>query len=182
MTTAISRKKVSIYIVEADTNAADLVASDKIEGEIKNYSKSGGEEDVESDPVFGGFVDKEKPAEQVELGFEIIPNLENADRWSAMAYSLDTATGAYTMASETSTLKTKKAVFIDATDATAGSKSWGFNNCSVIVLDTDHSADDNQEQNMTLKFSPTTGSGVSNFMTKGTVVTSLPAWTALDNN
>ena len=180
--TAISRKKVSIYIADADTNASSLASSDLITGEIKSYSKSGGDEDVESDPVFGGFVDKEKPISQVEVEFEIVPSLESADRWSAMAYSSDVATGVYTMASATSTQKTDKAVFISAVDAVAGNKSWGFNNCNVTVLDLEHNADDNQTANMTLKFSPTNSSGVSNFMTLGTALASMPDWTELDNN
>jgi len=178
--TAISRSKiVNIYIADAGTNASALASSDAISGEIKSYAKSGGDQDVESDPVFGGFVDKEKPREQVELAFEIIPSLESADRWDALAYGADT-TGVYTMAGST----TDKAVFIDADSDGAGAnpKSWGFNNCQVVVLDVDHNADDNQTLNMTLKFSPTNGSGVSNFMTLATAVESLPAWTALDNN
>ncbi len=64
---AISRSKVNIYIVSADTALSDLTATDIYKGDIKSYSKSGGEKDVESDPVFGGFVDKEKPISQVEL-------------------------------------------------------------------------------------------------------------------
>lgn len=178
--TAISRSRVvNIYIADAGTNASALASSDAISGEIKSYSKSGGDQDVESDAVFGGFVDKEKPREQVEVSLEIIPSLENADRWDALAYGADT-TLVYTMAGQT----TDKAVFIDADSDGAGAnpKSWGFNNCQVVVLDIDHNADDNQSLNMNLKFSPTNGSNVSNFMTYATGVESLPAWTALDNN
>lgn len=176
--TAISRKKVTIYIVDADTAASTLADSDSYKGEIKSYAKSGGEKDVESDPVFGGFVDKEKPRSQVELAFEVIPSLEDAPRWDALAYVEDSGnTGVYTMAGEPS----KRAVFIQATDGTS-SQSWGFNNAGVTVYDFEHNADDNQTSNMTLKFSPTDDSGVSNFMTAATTVTSLPAWTALDNN
>ena len=59
--TAVARSKTNLYIMDADVNASDLVASDIITGEIKSYAKTGGETDVESDPVFGGYVDKEKP-------------------------------------------------------------------------------------------------------------------------
>lgn len=185
--TAISRNKVKIWIESTGTAASALVETAAIAGEIKSYSKSGGERDVETDPVFGGFVDKEKPISQVELAFEIVPDISTtakADRWDSFAYSADSATGVYTMAGDI----TDKAVFIAASDGTTG-KAWGFNNCSVIVYDIEHNADDNQTSNMTMKFSPTNTAGVSNFMTVGTsgatplaVVNKLPAWTALDNN
>lgn len=184
---AISRSKVKIYIVDNDTAASTLTATDAIDGEIKAYRKSGGEADVESDPVFGGFVDKEKPISQVELEFDIVPNListTSADRWSALAYTQDVATGVYTMADTPA----DKAVYIGASDGTTG-KAWGFNNCSVTMLDIEHNADDNQTGTLNLKFSPTDENGVSNFMTVSTTaasallaVTQLPAWSALDNN
>lgn len=180
--TAISRSKVSIYVTEAGVAPSAVASTDMISGQIKSYSKSGGENDVESDAVFGGFVDKEKPISQVEFTFEIVPKVnEDQDIWDAMTYGLDSA-GVYTMASGSSTTdRTSKAVFITATDGT-NSKSWAFNNCDVTMLDFDHNADDNMTANMTMKLSPTNDNGVSNFMTKGTTLAGLPAWTALDNN
>jgi len=178
---AISRNKVNISIVDADTNASALASSDIVEGEIKTYNKSGGAQDIESDPVFGGYVDKEKPREQVEVSFEIIPKIgTDSDRWDSMTYALD-GTGVYTMADSTSTLPSNKAIFIEAADG-SNYKSMGFNNCNISVLDMEHSADDNRTYNMTLKFSPTNDSNVSNFMTLATAIGSLPDWTALDNN
>ena len=182
--TAISRSKTNIYIVDADTDLSSLEATDIFKGDIKSYSKSGGETDVESDPVFGGFVDKEKPTSQVELSMEIVPLLDadKADRWDAMAYAEDSATaGVYTMASETSTQPTEKCVVLEADDGT-NKKTIAFNNCSVTVLDLEHNADDNRTYNMTMKFSPTTDDGVSNFMTSDIAATAMPAWSALDNN
>jgi len=176
--TAISRRKVRIAIVDTGTNAADVATTDYIEGEIKSYNKSGGEREVESDPVFGGYVDKEKPISQVEISFEVVPSLEYADRWDALAYSADSATGVYTMAGDV----TDKAVFITTQTGETSPKTWGFNNCSVIMYDIEHNADDNQTGNFNLKFSPTDSSGVSNFITKATDIGSMPDWTSLDNN
>lgn len=180
---AISRSKVTIYMVAAGTVASALASSDIIAGEIKSYSKSGGEKDVESDPVFGGFVDKEKPTSQVEISMEVIPRVDsNQNRWDSVAYALDSSNpGVYTMASETSTQPADRAIFITATDG-SNYKSWGFNNCNVTVFDLEHNADDNQTGNITFKFSPTNESGVSNFMTAASAVTSLPTWGSLDNN
>ena len=173
---AISRSKVNIWIADAGVNAANAASStdDAIKGEIKSYSKSGGERDTESDPHFGGYVDKEKPISQVELSFEVTPKVDaNQDRWDGYAYSQH-ATGVYVMSGDV----TDKSVYIEATDGT-GYKSWGFNNCNVTVLDLEHNADDNQSLNMTLKFSPTNESGISNFQTAATEVENLKDWSTL---
>ena len=191
--TAISRKLTKIWIVDVDTAASDLVTtsaystsntSGYIAGEIKNYSKTGGETDVESDPVFGGFVDKEKPTSQFEVSFDVVPSLENGNLWESLAYGTDVATGVYSSAGT----PTDKAVFIEASDST-NPVGYGFNNCNVTVLDMEHSADDNQTKTLNLKFSPTDGAGIANFIsdsqthnTSFNSITDLPAWTALDNN
>ena len=182
--TAISRNRVNIYITAADTAISSLTATDIWKGDIKSYSKSGGETDVESDPVFGGFVDKEKPTTQVELSFEIIPQLDGgiSDRWDKLAYAEDTkVAGIYTMASETSTQPGDKMVVLEAIKGTATSKIVAFNNCKVTILDLEHNADDNRTYNMTMKFSPTTPDGVSNFMTAAKKLNQMPLWTGLDN-
>jgi hypothetical protein len=177
--TAISRSKVKIWVCPADTNPSALVYTGSTDyapilGEIQSYSKSGGETDTESVPVFGGFVDKEKPQSQFELAFEIVPSLES-DRWNSMAYTLK-SNGVYIAGGEL----TGRAVFIEASDATYR-KAWGFNNCEISVLDLEHNADDNQTYNMTLKFSPTNSSNVSNVMTKATTVAVFTAMSTLPN-
>lgn len=176
--TAINRSNVKIAIMAAGTAPSTVKATDWITGEIKEYSQSGGEKDVEADPHFGGYVDKEKPVSQVEVSFEITPDLEDGDRWEAIARSEDgTNAGVYTLAGTVS----DKAVFIQAT-ATAGNASVAFNNCNVTTLDMSHSADDNRTNTLNLKLSPTNSSGVSNYMSKAALMTTLPAWSALDNN
>lgn len=176
--TAISRSKVKIAILATGTNASAVATSDWISGEIKSYSKSGGDIDVESDHVFGGYVDKEKPRSQVELSFDIVPRIDsNALRWESIAYAVDPSSATtYTM----NTSPTKRAVFIQAYD-TASSKyiSLAFNNCNVTMLDIEHNADDNRTYSLNMKFSPTTETGVSNLMVGSVIMTSLPNWTAL---
>lgn len=175
---AISRNKVSIYIVPINTAPSALTTSDIIRGEITNYSKSGGEIDVETVPAFGGFIDKEKPQTQFELSFDIVPQLTSDTsttmRWENMAYYNDG--GTYTSARS----PTDKMVVIEARNG-ANYKSVAFNNCNVTVLDMEHSADDNQSYTMNLKFSPTTPSGQPNFMSKAVAATSLPTWGTLTN-
>lgn len=177
---AISRSKVKIAIMDVDTNPSAVNETDFITGEIKSYDQTGFERDTESDPHFGGYVDKEKPVTQGEISFEVTPALgTDGDRWEALARSADVANPTvYTLAGDVA----DKAVFIQAGDSSDGYISHAFNNCNVTMLDMSHNADDNRVYNFNLKLSPTTSSGVSNYMASETDLGSLPAWTGLDNN
>jgi len=188
---AIARNDVTIYIVASGTDASALQATDKIEGQIKSYAKTGGETETESDPVFGGYVDKEKPQTQFEVEFEIVPSFEQGYRWEEMVYGSITVTtdegavaGDFYVAGKS---VSDRAVFIEADNGTGEVDGWGFNNCNVTVLDMEHNADDNQTKTLTLKFGPTDESGISNFVygsyniaTSFSSVTDLPNWSALD--
>jgi hypothetical protein len=173
--TAISRPKVKLYFTAAGVNPSAVAATDSITGEITSWSKSGGEDDVESVPAFGGFIDKEKPISQITIDLEITPSIETAtsDRWDAMIYGTTNSVYTYNSAAA------NKAVFIQAQDTALGTKSWAFNNCNAMKLDVEDKADDVATYKLSFKFSPQTAAGISNFMTKGTAVTSLPAWTTL---
>lgn len=181
--TAISRQRVKIWIAPVGTAASTLIytgstALAPIKGEIKSYARSGGEDQVDSTPVFGGFVDEEKPSSQVEVSFDVIPSLENGTRFDALINGQDSANpGVYTMASQAA----NRTIFIEASDGT-NHFSWGFNNCNAVSYTNDHSADGNRMGKLSFKFSPTNSNGVSNYMAKTVVATALPAWTALDNN
>ena len=118
--TAINRSATKIWVVSADAHPSTLSqnvwstsnTSGYISGQIKNVSKSGGEVETDSIPVFGGFVDQEKPASQFELEFEIIPSLEATDfEWEKLAYNLDSTTGTATYTSKNVTLA-DQAVYI----------------------------------------------------------------------
>lgn len=188
--TAIGRSKVKIWVVPASTAASALVTTTPyttsnslgyITGEIKSYNKSGGEQDVESDVVFGGYVDKEKPATQFQVEFDIVPSFEKAIYWEEMMYGYTDV--CYNSAAAK---PADRAVFIEADDGT-NPQAWGFNNCNVSVLDMEHNADDNMTKKMTLKFSPTDSAGIANFIfnsklksTSFTGVESLPTWANVD--
>lgn len=179
---AISRSKVKIWIVAADTTPSSLLSNTTfngsnlgyIAGQIQSYSQSGGETDTESVPVFGGYVDKEKPVSQVELAMDIIPDVStNPDIWESFIYGTN-ASGVYVMSGTAS----DRAIFIQAQDGSSF-KSTAYNNCGAVKVDLEHNADDNQTKSISFKFSPTTSAGISNYMSKALAVTALPAWTTL---
>ena len=179
MAKAISRDKVKIWILAAGVNPSTVDSSDAIVGEIRSWDLSGGDDDVESVPVFGGYVDKEKPREQFELSFDVVPQIgTGAEEWETYIYREDgTNSDVYTSVGRVG----DRCVFIQAEDST-NFKSWGFNNCNSVTLDMNHNADDNMEATLNLKFSPTDQDGIPNLMYKKAAVATLPNWSALDTD
>lgn len=175
---AVSRSKVKIWIVAAGTHPSTLVQTGTtslgpIAGEIESYSKSGGELDVEAVPVFGGFVDKEKPRSQVELSLTLIPDVLQLGRFETYAYGKN-SDNKFVYSQD----PTDKSVVIQALDGSSY-LTYGFNNCNVVSFDFDHSADDNRTATLNFKFSPTTTAGVSNMQADTVIATSLKGWDTL---
>ena len=164
---AINRDMVTIYIVAATTEPSALTDSDAVKGEITNWSLTGGNQDIESVPAFGGFIDKEKPREQFELSMDVTPQITGTaaidNRWDTYRYgSTLLSTG------EGGTYR----IFIQAYDGT-NYKSTGFDNCKSVTWEPSHSADDNLGGTMTWKFSPEDSVGAANLVTSNVVATSL---------
>lgn len=174
---AINRDYIKIYIAPVDTNPSALAASDVIEGEIISHELSGGNKDVETQPAFGGFIDKQKPVEQYEFSMEVVPNLASttsASRWEAIAFGQDGSTGVYTPAQAVA----DKVIGIQALSG-AIANSWVFNNANITEFTLSHSADDNRTANITFKFSPTDSDGIPNLQTGAKAITAMTAWSSL---
>lgn len=154
----------TIYIGTVDTIGASLcVSSNAIVGEIEKFSITGGEQDVESVPVIGGFVDKETPRSQFEVSFNVIVNNTAAstfDRWDALKFG--GSASEYTSAVEAS----KKAItIVMSKDGGTPWKFYAFNNCRAVTWEPEMSSDDMLRGTITFKFSPTTALGVPNLKT-----------------
>ena len=184
--TAISRNVTKLWIVAAGTNPSALSTSvwtsvntkGYIAGVIKSFSKSGGETESESDPVFGGYVDKDKPATQIQIELSIVPALETSNfEFETLAMSLDSTSGTAVYTTKGVDLS-DQAFFIQASDGSSN-KSWGFNNCNITVLDMEHNADDNQTQTLRMKLSPTDDAGIPNGQYSKQAVTALTNWASL---
>ena len=161
--------ETSIYIVASGTASSALTAADKIVGEITNIARSGGEEDVESIPVIGGFVDKENPRSQYEINIDVIVQntaTSTLDRYDS--YQLGTG---LTSAGEGS----DKAIFIGHISG-GFSKLTGFNNARAISWEPELAADDMLRGSISFKFSPTTPIGVANLKTTSISGSTLPSF------
>ncbi|RLG33406.1 hypothetical protein DRN98_03990 [Methanosarcinales archaeon] len=164
--------ETTIYIAPVDVDAASVVSSDSIVGEITNWSLSGGEADIESIPVIGGFVDKENPRSQFEVSFDIIVQNTAAstfDRYDIFKYG----TG-LTSATEGDA----KTIWLKFTSGvTEYTKALGFNNTKAITWEPEMAADDMLRGTMTFKFSPTTELGAANLLTSTIAGSTMPALT-----
>lgn len=176
--TAVNRDFVRIAIVAAATNATDLASTDFISGEIKSYSKSGGEKDVESVPHFGGDVDKEKPRSQIELSFDVTPSMDDAAKWESIAYGTATVNGSVGYLSSVD--PSEKAVFIESTEG-SNKMTWAFDNCGVTMLDMEHDAEDNMTKTLNLKLSSQNDNGRANLAAFKLACSEFPNWSHLPN-
>lgn len=157
---AIFPNETSIYIVAAGTAGSAVASSDAVTTEIEKYSLSGGGKDVESKPLFGNaFLDVEKPREQYELSFDVIITYDNAVRWESILMGGDGTTA------ESKNEPSLKRIFIKSTDGTKF-KTLAMDNCRAVTFEPESAADEYQKGTLTLKFSPTDGSGNSNYKIK----------------
>lgn len=160
----------TIYIGTADQVSATLChTSNAVVGEIEKFSLSGGTQDVESVPVIGGFVDKEKPREQFEVSFDVIVSntaSSTFNRWDALKFGGDV--NSYNSATEGSN---RAIAIVMSTAGAAPFKVYAFNNVKTVTWDPEMSADDMLKGTITFKFSPTTSLGAPNLKTS-TVTTS----------
>jgi len=153
--------ETTIYIAASGLDASAVASSNSIVGEITNWSLSGGEADIESIPVIGGFVDKENPRTQFEVSFDIIvqnTSTTTLDRYDTYKYG----TG-LTSATE----GTAHTMWIKHTSNSL-TKAFGFNNIKAVTWEPEMAADDMLRGTMTFKFSPTTELGVANLQTSST--------------
>lgn len=173
--TAISRKMIKIAIVAAGTNASALTSSDWIEGEIKEYSQSGGAPDMNSEAVFGGFVDEDVPVSQIEVTMDVIPKINSEpNRWESFIYGLHSVGESYV----SNKLAGKKAIFIQA-ESGSDFKTLAYNNARGTTFEPSHNADENRRVNFTFKLSPEDDGGITNFQAKAVAASTLPAWGVL---
>ena len=150
--------ETSIYIVAKDTAGSALTDANKIVGEITSWKRSGGESEVESIPVIGGFVDKESPRSQIEISFDVIVSNANASTLDRSDKYWMGDTGSITGESA------ERAIFIE--HSTGGlAKTFAANNCKAVTWEPGMEADDMLRGTISFKFSPTTPLGTSNLKT-----------------
>lgn len=167
MGNAIFPEQAAIYITSTSVAASALATSDAVTAEVTNFSQSGGEEDVEAIPVFGGGnIDKVKPRTQIEVSFDVVLryNTDQATmlKWDELKFG--------TLVSSTSTIKSNtsaeyKRIYVQWTDGTSY-YTRAYNNVRAVTFEPESSADEYLKGTITFKCSPTTADDVANHQIK----------------
>ncbi len=168
---AIQPEEATIYINDADTEpSAFSTGATIITGSVTNFKESGGEEDVESNPVFGGGnIDKVKPRTQIEVSFDVI--LQYGSN-STVFDELKWGSGLTSAGDSPS-----KAIAIEFTDGT-NYYTRVYNNAKAVTFEPEASSDDFLKGTITFKLSPTTSSGTENLKVAATALSSMSDWGA----
>ncbi len=161
MGNAIFPEEAIIYITTTDIEPSSLATTDAVTAEVTNFSESGGEEDVESIPVFGGGnIDKINPRTQIEVSFDaIIRYDESTDsmlrwdsyKWGAIASSSVTSAGDVEY----------KRIYVQWTDDTYY-YTRAYNNVRAVTFEPESAADDYLKGTITFKLSPTQADATAN--------------------
>jgi len=172
----ITKKKVNIYIVPAGTNVSSLTSADVLKGEIKEYDLGDGDQEFETENVFGGQIDVVNPRGQFSLEFTIRPQTQYAERWEAIAFGKKTVGGidVYGPALASS----PKLIVIETVDST-NNAIWAFNNARNVNFNFSHSADESREGTLSFNISPEDSEGVLNIAYAETSIALFPDWDEL---
>ncbi|WP_298752998.1 hypothetical protein [uncultured Arcobacter sp.] len=167
-------EQATIYITATSVDPSSLASSDAVEAEVTNFSESGGEEDIESVPVFGGGnIDKVKPRTQLEVSFDVILRYQTADtdqlKWDSYKWG-DIASSTVSSAGNAAA----KRVYVQWSD---GSLYYtrAYDNAKAVTFEPESSADDFLKGTITFKLSPTDADGGAN-MKIGSVAASTLTW------
>ena len=172
----ITKKKVNIYIVDADRDVNTLNGSDVLKGEIREYALSGGDQEFETENVFGGQIDIINPRDQFELELTIRPNMEHVERFKSLSM------GSFTIGGETfyspSLDGEPQLVVIEAIDG-SNKETWALNNARNVTFNFSHNADESREGTISMGISPEDGDGVPQVISSKTDVDGFPTWAAI---
>jgi hypothetical protein len=182
---AIQPEEAKVYIGVIDIAPSALAtssASFDATGYITNFSESGGEEDIESNPVFGGGnIDKIKPRTQLEVSFDIImqygTDVTKFDEFKFGPAGSTELSASYTDEILSSGNAPEKQIVIEFTDGT-NYYSLAYNNVKAITFEPESAADDFLKGTINFKLSPTDSNAYPNKRIKAAAVSTMGAWYA----
>lgn len=172
-----TKKKVNIYVVDADTDVGTLTGTDVVKGEIREYNFEGAEQEFEIENVFGGQIEIISPRTMATIELTLRPQSEYAARWEDMAYGKVTvgATDVYTP----SLTPGAKMIVIEGLDDT-NPTTYAFNKARNVSFTFTHNSDESREATISFSLSPEGSEGEANITYAKTDVSGFPAWSAIN--
>lgn len=162
----IDKDKIKIWIESADTNPASV--SDPIKGEISDFDKSGGEREVEFDPVIGGYSKRKQATTEHTVEFSLIFDQDLMHRWDELRYKAD---GQELIEGDVE----DKIIYIQYGEG-ATAHSYAYNNCHTVNLEHSFAADSTVEGTINFTFPPTTPVGATNFKKVRGEISNISNW------
>jgi hypothetical protein len=141
-------------IVGAASAFSSAAANNTITGTITNFKQSGGDQNTQAIPVFGGGnIDREEARNQIEVSFDVIPT-----------YGLNgTVFDGFVMGSSlwSSSEGSDKVIYVQFTDG-SNFHTRAYNNARAVSFSPSSDAGDFLKGTITFKLSPTNSSGQPN--------------------
>ena len=162
----IDKDKIKIWIEDANTNPSGV--TDPIKGEISDFDKSGGDREVEYDPVIGGYSKRKQATSEHTMEFSLIFDEDLMHRWDEMRYKTD---GDELVEGDVD----DKVIYIQYGEG-ADAHSYGFNNCHTVNLEHSFSGDSTVEGTINFSFPATTAEGLTNYKKKRGEITEISNW------
>lgn len=154
---ALNAKECTITIVDAD-KAVDDASAEVITLYTTSFEETGGDEDQESVPVFGGGnFDKDLPRDQVEISYDAIIAYTKATVLSELKWGAKDVNGIVDSSNSAPT----KAIYMYWTNSTSD-YTITYNNVKAVSWNPAQTADDFLKGTLTFKLSPTTPDGTGN--------------------
>jgi hypothetical protein len=174
---------IKIYIEDAGTAASSIDTTNVFDGQITSVSRSGGEESVESEAAFNGFIKNKPPRSIIEWSMDLAPTDGNDVDWTSFLYGEDTGAGTTDPVYTSSISPTDKLVVIEEYSEGSVIGTHVLDNASVTSPDETNDATDVKRRSLTFSAAPQTESGMPNYSYhSGVDVESLPDLTTLTPN
>lgn len=159
---AIFSQEAVITLVDND-KAVNDASADVITAFVSNYSESGGEEDTDSKPVFGGGnIDIVKPRTQMEVSFDVefyyADTTGDSIKFDELKWGAADVNGIVKSSGDAPL----KALYINWTKGSV-EYTRAYNNIKAVTFEPEQTAEDELKGTITFKLSPTTADGVENF-------------------
>lgn len=154
---------IKIYIDEAGTAASSIDTSNVFDGQITSVSRSGGEESVESEAAFNGFIRNKPPRSIIEWSMDLAPTEGNDVDWTSFLYGEDTDVGSTDPVYTSSISPSDKLVVIEEYSEGGIVGTHVLDNASVTSPDETNDATDVKRRSLTFSAAPQTEDGSPNY-------------------
>lgn len=174
---------IKIYIEDAGTAASSIDTSNVFNGQITSVSRGGGEESVESEAAFNGFIRNKPPRSIIEWDMDLAPTEGNDVDWTSFLYGEDTDAGTTNPVYTSSISPKDKLVVIEEYSEDVVVGTHVLDNASVTNADETNDATDVKRRSLTFRAAPQTEDGMPNYSYhEGADVSSLIDLTTLTPN